>query len=333
MPENIRSDGGIPADYGVPPYSIPAGGKIALDPNTVVKDSISKSDTLHGFRAATLPPPGSDQPQLDPVDENKVNGSSIREAAAFLQGNPYLKGSFLANFFELMVELLNTETLIHFNEAESELITRNLISELAKASGALAKALTSNQAREQMVQAVMAFAGAAVASMSFMEHSRNLGAAKREAGAEIEAQKLKVKEAQDKAGIPVADQITDLQPNIDTPEVTAQKERLARMEANIDQSVLERVRRKDQQTTTLTDVQKQVISGIQGVLLASIKTDSSVKEEAQKLLDGFTQAANKFSESSSKQRDNAQANFDKFVDLLRSLVEKINQALNLSTRG
>lgn len=283
-----------------------------------------------------------DKPTIAPPNQEKVNGANLQQAVNFIKANPWFFPSFLATLTVVLNDLSSILRQMHLNEALDEQRIRELLYENAKSSAKLAKELMNNQAREQMVQAVSAFANAAVSGGQAIGTVRNVGAATDKVQQEIDAKRRQVdskeiEEFKNDPGIVVAENIElkDLpalkaqHPNRkESAELQKLKNQLQDLEYNKSRNITSETDHKDRLVQSLADMQKQTINGVSAVLQGMIKADSSVKEEMQKLIEGFIQAMNKYSESLAKSRDDSAANFTRFLDFLNKMVESEKKAMS-----
>lgn len=364
MPSNVNSDKSHPSsEYGK--TYIGTTGNEAIDENTAIvetkrtetKDTIEEYEHwdealkhFHQIVNATTPEEQSnaithllsssfDNPSLSKVNVDKLKESQSTQI--LLKNNPWLTPSLLYAFYAIMAQILTQQKELHLTESLNELTVRSDLFDMAKQSGALAKALMDNQAQEQMTQAMCAFAQAGVSAMNFVQITRSVGAATEEVDNKIQKQGEEINRLEREAGFGGADgrgKITvghdmNIVQDADTQQLKDERAKLIRMQTARETDIISATKHKDESIHALADVQKQTINGVQGVLVAQIKTDSGVKEQEQKILDGFIQTMNKHSDAITKQRDSAQESYRQMIDMLKSWFEKINQQFHISGRG
>ena len=315
-----------------------------IDDKLGVVHAPESKDTLEtsGPASQALSSPDSDHPTLLSPDVNKVNGLNLQQALKDMKANPWFAPSFLAKFTTIINSQLDQQRNIHLQEAFNEMDVRGRLFELSKSTAALAKALMDNQSQEQLTQAIAAFANAGVSMFQFVQTTGNLGRATKQVDDKIAAQQQKILDIKypPDGTRKVADynakkleQLAIPKPGIDSPEITAQKNILAKMNESREADIQAYMRNFDQQVQTMGEAQKQTINGVSSVLASIIKTDSGVKEEMQKILEGFIQSMNKFSETTAKSRDDAAANFTRFLDFMNKIIESDFKAHSISGRA
>ena len=180
----------ISSNGGVTPLSKITSDSVDEATLEAKKSDSKYHDTIQPMRTEEIAKNFScELPTLQAPDKEKTEGASLTKAVEEIKKNPFFAKSFLAVFYNFMDELLNLQRDVRLSEAQNELRIRKALYDLAKDSGALAKLLMDDQAREQMVQACASFANAGVSAVSFVQTARNTGAAKREVESEIEKKK------------------------------------------------------------------------------------------------------------------------------------------------
>ena len=346
---NLDVNSKVPSDF----EPLPIGGKgdLTIDETKlsgVKKRERKEKDTIEKSQAVKEEKPiSSDQPDIDAPYVEKVTGKNLQKALDEIKTNPYFAKSFLAGFLNYMMEFLNLQQKMHFNEAQSEIMVRNRIYTLAKDSGKLQKELMNNQAQEQMIQAISSFANATVSATQFLQVTRNTGAAKRETEREIADKRVEIKDTQAKIDenqakidgaklVPVGDNkepILEKTKAADLEKLNKLNKELKQMEEGEHHTIQTKIAHKDQANQALAQTLTQTISGVSAVLTSAIKTDSGVKEEMQKIIEGFIQAMNKYAESLSKSRDDAAANYTRFTDFMNKIVESVSKSFYISGKA
>ena len=314
-----------------------------IDDKLGVVHAPKSKDTLEtsGPASQALSSPDSDHPTILSPDVNKVNGLNLQQALKDMKANPWFAPSFLAKFTTIINSQLDQQRKIHLQEAFNEMDVRGRLFELSKSTAALAKALMDNQAQEQLTQAIAAFANSGVSMFQFVQTTGNLGRATKQVDDKIAAQQQKIVDMENPNLPPGTRKVADYdakeleqlaipKPGIDSPEITAQKNILAKMNESREADIQAYMRNFDQQVQTMGEAQKQAINGVNAVLISTIKTDSGVKEEMQKILEGFIQSMNKFSETTAKSRDDAAANFNRFLDFMDKIIGSDFKAHSIS---
>lgn len=318
-----------------------------------------ESDTLE--MSQELPPPPekveSDRPRISIPDPEKISDPKIRKAAELLQTQKWLAPSFIAAFTAVMFELLQLQKEVRYKEANIELLVRNQLYELSKSNAHLAKLITDSQAWEKLVQAVSSFVTAAVTTVNLVETTKNMG----EATKYIDDQTKKHKEDMAKAmqienptiqitdlpksPPPTAQQIKDHLAQFDnivkndqkfdykSDEVKKHQKALMELEGNREYSISNRERTLSMISQMRGEALKSTIQGVTGVLTATITFDRGRMEEIKGLNEGEMQSMNKFSETSSKARDDAKANYDRFADYIARIIDSVFKAHKLTQSG
>jgi hypothetical protein len=347
-------DVGNKPDIGGSSYVVGgATGDTTIDATTISvekqgkieKDTLEVSETTE--RQLDYSEVESDNPKAPPPKGEMLTDEE--QTVEEFKANLWFAPSMLASFINAVNQLLQMQKEQQFKEAQNELIMRDRLFEMAKSSGALARELMNNQAQEQIVQAVASFATAAISVGQAVQTVRNVGAAEREVKANKEIndrlanQQKRVDDAQknldklqNENNVAASDSEADLTSKVGDAkakdilnarkELDKEQQKLDELQSERRRDILTRQQHKDGLTQTLTDVYKSTINGVQGVLLANIKWDSGVKEELQKILDGFIQAMNKYSETTTKSRDDAAACFKQFQEFLNRAIELLMRA-------
>jgi hypothetical protein len=263
-------------------------------------------------------------PQIAPPDERAISGFHVDVNEQ--EKNPWFNPTFLAALNEVMISILNLQQKIHVDEAFNELRIRDALFEEAKTNAKVAKELMENQAQEQLVQAVASFATAGVSAAQFMQTSRNMGFAKQKVQDEIKAQEAAVLNQYDvdvQANLEVGPRDVKAlpAPGKESPMLTAKREKLKEMsDPRVqEQRVQQEMREQEYRTQYWGETLKQINNGVSNVLTSTIKTDSAVLEERQKIEEGAIQALNKYIETRARARDEAAADFNKEIDEWRRL--------------
>jgi hypothetical protein len=290
-----------------------------------IKDTLATEKEESGIKKKGVPASESSRPTIPTPNQEKVTEANLQKAIQEFQGNPWFAPSFLAQFNTVVNALLDKQREIHLKEAFNEMDVRTRLFELYKSSGELQKELMNNKAQEQLTQAVASFANAAVSGGQFLGSMKNLGTAENMVKDKIAAQEAKTN---------VQTQVKASDGKITTyPYDPAEQKILDNMKASKDRDVSDMARHLDTQLQYVGEAQKQTINGVSSVLTSRINSDSAIKEEMQKILDGFIQSMNKYSETISKSRDDAAANFNRFLDSLMKANESNFKAHLLSGRG
>lgn len=257
-----------------------------------------------------------------------------------LTKNPWFNPSYLAALAWVLNDLLNVYREIHYNEASAEVLVRQSLFALAKDNATLAKLLMDNQARESMVQAITAFATAGVSAMQAAQTARSMNTATTMTDQEIGDKQTKVNKLElEERGIRVTDenpqelerQLLDAKktPHVDSKQLEDEKKELKELKDNRNHRIDTWMRNQDQLNQVCGETHKQTINGVSGVMVGTLKTDRGVKEESQKLNEGFMQALHKYSDTTTQQRNEARQNFDKVYETVTRQIEAGFKATHL----
>jgi hypothetical protein len=275
---------------------------------------------------------------------------NLNKAIQEMRANPWFNASFLLAFQSMMLEVIDLQSELHQKEAQNEIKIREELFATAKSSGELAKALMENQSQEQLIQAIGSFATATVSLGQFIQSTRNQGMASNKVKEKIDKQQQEIEKKEaayntaktEENGERGADRIQDAAPDpnqLDGPRAKAAKEewdkekkKLEKLKHRESIDVQEELRHTDQQSQVLSEAYKSTINGVQGVLTSMIKTDSSVKEEMQKIYEGYMQVLNKFNETTAKARESASSDVVRLMDMLNKILESDFKAHALSGR-
>lgn len=315
------------------------------------KDEIKVSEE----EALLSPPSDCDKPRISAPNAEKTNEANLKKAATYLKNNPWLIPSFLVVFSSVMFEIMKLQQTVRFKEAQIELLVRQHLWDLAKSNAVLARTITESQAYEKFVQAVASFVTAAISGISSMASLKNLGKAAKQMDEQTAAQKRKLDEAkakenpavkaQDLPVNPTKDQhdkhFKDLDDNIKkdntgfkySDDIKKQEEAYKNLEYQRESNVSNRERTLSQITQMKSEAWKSTIQGMSGVLTALITLDRAKMEELKGYNEGMIQAMNKYSETSSKARDDAKAMFDRISDFIAKIVDSYFKAHSISGRG
>jgi hypothetical protein len=295
-----------------------------------------------------------DSPQLSQPDSAKLTEANVQKAVAFLKDKEWFSSitPFLSTFLSAMFDLLDVEGEIFYKEAMNELDNRGQLMEFAKSSAELAKLLQDNKAQEHRVQAYASFGSAAVSGFQFMQTTRNLGTAKREVEAEIATQKSEVlklerngagftlgsdgkKWTRNEVEVPeevINDSVTRYKTTDDyknNRDLIKQQKVWDKLEENKSTNINQKTHHLDEMSRHIGDGIKQTLQGVQGLLQATIATDTGVKEAMKIMIDGFTQALNKYNETTTKSRDDARANHERFIEFMNRIITAAYKAQHL----
>jgi hypothetical protein len=297
-----------------------------------IKDTLATEKEQGKIKKKEASASESSRPIIPAPNQEKVTEANLQKAIQDFQANPWFSPSFLAQFNDVANALLDIQRTIHLKEASNERDVRSRLFELYKSSGALQKELMNNKAQEQLTQAVASFANAAVSGGQFLASMKSMGTAERMVDKKIADQQNKLNNLPKPIQATDSTELSDIQIQQNKDYKTEEKI-LDNMKASKERDVLDNARILDQQIQSISEAQKQTINGVASVLTSTIHTDSGVKEEMQKILDGFIQSMNKYSETISKSRDDAAANFNRFLDSLMKANESNFKAHLLSGRG
>lgn len=340
IPERTPEESARPRLY--PKRPLPLKGDLDAAPIGATKVRLQKDkDTLETSEMSAsqnILDLDCDKPNLSQPKQELVTGQNLQEAIKVLQTNPWFAPSFLASFVNAMNKLLEQQRLTRLQESQGEIASRVRLLEMSKTSATLAKEMANNQARDHYLQAVSSFATAAVSIGSALQNVKNLGTATKKVQEEIDTQNKAV-DAAAKAvgGSGVGEDVEKIKEirlaKKDHPDIKKQEDKLAEMKMTKSDSIRRELVNADSLNQQLTDASKQVITGVTQVLLGMNKTDLGVLEEMQKINDGLMQALNKFNESLGRSRDNASADYSKFLEFINRIVESDFRAHSLSGRA
>ena len=234
-----------------------------------------------------------------------------------------------------MYNVLTLQTQIHFTSAQMELKVRGELYELSKTSAHLQQLITQNQAYEQLVQAVTSFASAAVSAYGAKETLGNTGKAKIQAETKLKAQETKMNEMkQNELGLKGGDDKT-IKADIAAKEKAENKvyskatqdqiDKHEKMKGEFDETVRRDASHLDQVSNLSMESMKSVLSGAQAAGIAAIKFNTANLELEKGLIDGMIQSLHKFSETTSKSRDDAGAAFDRMMDFLNRIIDSLER--------
>lgn len=299
-----------------------------------------------------------DKPTLAAPDAALTSDASLQQAVETLKANPWFLPSFLSAFNAIMYELLQTQKQIQFNESNMELYVRQKLYDLAQTNAELSKQITDNQAFEKLVQAVAAFATAALTAYNLVETTKNMGEATSKVENDIKNQRSQLdkakfaelnKDPETKAKIgvidepinPSADQIAKREKALSevvdknkdyqykSDEVKREQKKLDELEGSKETKIYEKERMLSTLSQMKGEALKQAVQAVSGVLTAQITFERGRMEESKGLNEGAIQALNKFSETTTKARDDAKGNFDKFADFMNRIIESVATAHRL----
>ncbi|WP_195155539.1 hypothetical protein, partial [Candidatus Protochlamydia phocaeensis] len=106
-------------------------------------------------------------------------------------------------------------------------------------------------------------------------------------------------------------------------ELTQAQEKLAEMRTSVWQQ--SQIQTRTQELNRLSDLNNEVIknsiNGVSQTIQAGLIGKEGAIDALKTMNDGYLQVLNKYAENTAKSRDDAKANFDRFVDFLMKIVD------------
>lgn len=294
-----------------------------------------------------------DKPALQKPDQQKVD-QALPTVVKFLHDNPWFKPSFLTSFTEVIYELLKMQKTAHYNEAQTELTVRGQLYDLAFKNASLQKQITENQAFEKFVQAFASLATVAVTTINLVESTKNFGEASKKVEEQIktadkELMQAKIKENPATKTIDIdpklppqkkAAEFKKLEDIINQDKTTEYKtdavknaeKTLHSLKENREYNISNKERMMSQISSMRGEAFKSTVQAAAQFATGSITLGRSTLEEVKGQVDAVMQSFNKFSETSSKSRDEAKQMFDRFADFLARIIESVHKTHSITGR-
>lgn len=308
----------------IPSLYIPTEGQTSIDETTHVSSLPLAQDKLATSTAdAPTLRPALPQAPVIPTPSVTVQGAAMKTAAQQMEKNPWLNSpSFLAKFMTVMLEVLDLQTELHFDEAQIEAQTRGFMYDLGKGNAEIAKALKQSEAHEQLVQAATSFTSAAVAGGQAFSSVQEKGAATKQVHQEITDLKAK-KDAIKPIDPPVvaghappaAADIATLTP--------AQKKEVAKLDTLIQQKEATEttdIHRITEHATQITQQKGQVLThtvqGAGNLASASLKEEQGELQKQKELQEALMQMYRAHGEGAKSSKEGAIGSVDKAVELI-----------------
>ena len=360
--DSISGDKKLPVSEFLPLTGTDATSEVGyVETGEAVKEKVKDKIVVSDEKPSTKVTCECGKPSLPKPDVKKIE-KYLNTCVKFQKENPWFTPSFLVQFTSVIYELLLLQKNVRFNEAQVEMKVRKELFELAKSNAELQQLITNTQAFEKLVQAVASFVNAGLSAVNLIETTKNLGEAResiekditdaKEAltvakAKELEAEKkskVKVeelpatatpKEREDrleKLGAAIkADDVKDYE--YKSPEVKRAQAKLDDLETGRERIISQREQVRTQISQMRGQMLKQVIDAISGVLTANITWKRGELELWKGMQEGSIQSLNKFSETSSKARDDAKSMYDRFADFLAKIVDSVFKAHSITGRA
>ena len=235
--------------------------------------------------------------------------------------NPWFKPSFTAAFYAVMTEVLNLKRDTHFKEYQTELQTRIGLIDMAKANSALTRESYNLQAKEKMIEAIQSAVSAGSSAFQIAATARNYGKAQKMYDDELKIRKGRVR---DEAGIKLADPGTPipLAKDTDSPMLKQRRQELDSWETQRGYEIQKNAQHLNQYETQIKfQILEQMNKTVGSIMQAGIKTEMGIVEAQKQMNEGWMQALNKYNDTSGKSRDDAKADFDRFLDFINRLID------------
>ncbi len=244
------------------------------------------------------------------------------QTVAEITQNPWFKPSYTAAFYAVMTNILNLKRDTHFKEYETELQTRIGLVDMAKANASLTIESYNLQAREKYIEAIQSGISAGFSTIQVFATAHNYGKAKETYDNELKTRQGRVRQQAIDDGIQLVDD------NAPLPQITDSamlKQRRQELDTWITQEAYE-IQKNAQylsqyETQPRFQILEQLNKTVGSVLQGGIKTEMGFVESQKQMNEGYMQALNKYNDTSAKSRDDAKADFDRFLDFLNRLID------------
>jgi len=244
-------------------------------------------------------------------------------------GNPWFNVSYLAVFNSLMNELMNSQRKNRFMEAQTAIKAAKTTLLIAKENSELTKAYHDAQAAEKMTEAIASFLNAGVSGASLVAMNRNVGRGNARAEQEIKDQEAHIKNLEAGGGTGVGTNKAKVKKQTDPEALNTAQEQLRRMKADKNSQAFQYARYYNEQTSALSQMMTQSINGASALVQAGIKTEEGHIDALKQMNEGYLQILRTYADNSAKARDEAQQSFDKTLDFLMSVTNKLMEAFSL----
>ncbi|WP_068467250.1 hypothetical protein [Candidatus Protochlamydia phocaeensis] len=297
---------------------------------TIIEMQNGRLTGVYSFSATnpSLFPPQDDQTDIDGQGnqgssvngDNSTQGNQGGTPAQQLQANPWFNVSFLAVFNNIMTEILGLEQKNHYMEAQTEMQSRVNIIAISQTQSELTKALYDTRAEEKMVEAITSFAQAGMAVVQIGMTWNNASRAEVAANKAMQEDKT----ALDNALAKHPELGTDINAIKDPPpDVKAHLEAYNKTQTESwrREFVQSKVTEYNRLSDLNNEVVKNAINGVSQTIQAGLIGKEGEIDALKTINDGYLQVLNKYAENTAKSRDDAKANFDRFVDFLMKIVD------------